>query len=65
MSKTKHLQFLLLMIPTFLILVAAAVSMADLAFPGSAPEAYAPAVADPTAPAHGVWDDRPVNLGPY
>jgi hypothetical protein len=33
MTKTEHLQFLLLMIPTFLVLVAAAVSMADLAFP--------------------------------
>jgi hypothetical protein len=39
MTKTEHLQFLVLMIPTFLILVAAAVSMADLAFP-AAPETY-------------------------
>jgi len=36
MTKTEHLQFLVLMIPTFLILVAAAVSMADLTMP--APE---------------------------
>jgi hypothetical protein len=36
MTKTEHLQFLVLLIPTFLILAAAAVSMADLALP--APE---------------------------
>jgi hypothetical protein len=35
MTKLEHLQFLVLMIPTFLILVAAAVSMADLAQPAS------------------------------
>ena len=35
MGKIEHLQFLVLMIPTFLILAAAAVSMADLAFPAS------------------------------
>jgi hypothetical protein len=39
MTKTEHLQFLVLMIPTFLILVAAAVSMADLASP-AAQETY-------------------------
>ena len=33
MTKIEHLQFLALMIPTFLIVVAAAVSMADLAKP--------------------------------
>ena len=33
MTKTEHLQFLVLMIPTILILVAAAVSMADLELP--------------------------------
>ncbi len=33
MTKLEHLQFLALMIPTFLILIAAAVSMADLAYP--------------------------------
>ena len=38
MTKIEHLQFLVLMIPTFLVLVAAAVSMADLAMP--APEPY-------------------------
>jgi hypothetical protein len=36
MTKTEHLQFLVLLIPTFLILAAAAVSMADLKLP--APE---------------------------
>ena len=40
MTKTEHLQFLVLMIPTFIILLAAAVSMADLALP-AAPGAYA------------------------
>ena len=33
MTKIEHLQFLVLMIPTFLILAAAAVSMADLREP--------------------------------
>jgi hypothetical protein len=33
MGKIEHLQFLVLLIPTFVILAAAAVSMADLAFP--------------------------------
>jgi hypothetical protein len=33
MGKIEHLQFLVLLIPTFVILVAAAVSMADLALP--------------------------------
>jgi hypothetical protein len=36
MSKREHLQFLVLMIPTFVVLVAAAVSMANLSSP--APE---------------------------
>ena len=44
MTKTEHLQFLVLMIPTFLILVAAAISMADLAFPATTPQTYAMAV---------------------
>ena len=39
MTKTEHLQFLILMIPTFIILLAAAVSMADLALPAT-PEPY-------------------------
>jgi hypothetical protein len=55
MTKTQHLQFLVLMIPTFILLIAAAVSMADLAFPASAPQhTYAMAAVDMT------WDDRPV-----
>jgi hypothetical protein len=53
MTKIEHLQFLALLIPTILILAAAAVSMADLAFPASAPETYAMLQADV------VWDDRP------
>ena len=58
MTKIEHLQFLVLMIPTLLILVAAAVSMAGLAFPApSAPAAYALAVTHPAFP--DVWDDRP------
>jgi hypothetical protein len=58
MTKTEHLQFLVLLIPTFLILVAAAVSMADLAFPASE-ESYTVVAAGPMAPADHVWDDRP------
>jgi hypothetical protein len=50
MTKTEHLQFLVLMIPTFIVLVAAAVSMADLALPAT-PAAYAVA----EAPA-ALWD---------
>jgi hypothetical protein len=42
MTKTEHLQFLVLMIPTFLILCAAAVTMADLALPAT-PDAPASA----------------------
>jgi hypothetical protein len=41
MRKTEHLQFLVLLIPTFVILAAAAVSMADLAFPAPSSELYA------------------------
>jgi hypothetical protein len=40
MTKNEHLQFLVLMIPTFVILVAAAASMADLALPASSSELY-------------------------
>ncbi len=36
MSKREHLQFLVLMIPTFVVLVAAAVSMAGLPSPHEA-----------------------------
>jgi hypothetical protein len=43
MTKTEHLQFLVLMIPTILILVAAAVSMADLEMPADPTYAMASA----------------------
>lgn len=56
MTKTEHLQFLVLMIPTFLILIAAAVSMADLALPASPGTHTVAAAALDTA-----WDDRPAN----
>ena len=56
MTKTEHLQFLVLMIPTFLILTAAALSMADLAFPAT-PETYTVAAA-PAHLADTIWDDR-------
>jgi hypothetical protein len=47
MTKTEHFQFLVLMIPTFVILIAAAVSMADLAIPApsSSSELYMVAAA--------------------
>jgi hypothetical protein len=54
MTKTEHLQFLVLMIPTFLILVAAAVSMADLALP--AVDHPVVAALNPTPDL--IWDDR-------
>jgi hypothetical protein len=58
MTKTEHLQFLVLMIPTFLILAAAAVSMADLALPAQEP-AYTVAAAQSNAGAeHPVWWDE-------
>ena len=57
MTKREHLQFLVLMIPTFLILAAAAVSMADLVLP-PAPEAPVVVTAAPATPAEA-WDDRP------
>jgi hypothetical protein len=47
MTKTEHLQFLVLMIPTFLILTAAAVSMADLASPAAQPVYLPPTRASP------------------
>ena len=43
MTKTEHLQFLILMIPTILILVAGAVSMADLELPADPTYAIASA----------------------
>jgi hypothetical protein len=61
MSKIEHLQFLVLMIPTFLVLGAAAVSMADLAFPatGVPEQAVRVAVSGPLHPAELVRDDSP------
>lgn len=58
MGKIEHLQFLVLMIPTCLILAAAAVSMADLALPASeAP--HQPMTVAVSAPVH------PGELGCY
>ncbi len=48
MTKLEHLHFLLLMIPTFVLLIAAVVSMADLANP-AALEAQAVAMAQTMA----------------
>jgi hypothetical protein len=60
MTKTEHLQFLILMIPTFLILAAAAVSMADLALPASEPNPQAAMAAVQAVPvADRAADDRP------
>jgi hypothetical protein len=49
MTKIEHVQFLALLIPTFLILAAAAVSMADLGFPAeeARPQAMTVAVSGP------------------
>ena len=55
MTKIEHLQFLVLMIPTFLVLVAAAISMADLALPATTEAQVVIAL----YPADVVWDDRP------
>ena len=57
MTKTEHLQFLILMLPTFLILAAAAVSMADLTVPAQEPVPVA-AVQHAGVP-EPAWDDRP------
>jgi hypothetical protein len=45
MTKTEHLQFLALMLPTFIILLAAAVSLADLALPATS-DSYSVAAAE-------------------
>jgi hypothetical protein len=58
MTKTEHLQFLVLLIPTFLILVAAAVSMADLAVPATQ-ETHTFAAAESMAGAEPAGDDHP------
>lgn len=61
MTKIEHVQFLVLLIPTFLILAAAAVSMADLAFPGeeARPQAMTVAASGPLAPGGLGCDDSP------
>jgi hypothetical protein len=60
MTKIEHVQFLVLLIPTFLILAAAAVSMADLAFPTqeAPPQAMTVAASGPLAPGALGCDDR-------
>jgi len=62
MGKIEHLQFLVLMIPTFLILAAAAVSMADLAFPASGvpDQADRVAISVTVHPSELGREDRPV-----
>ena len=60
MTKSEHLQFLILMIPTFLVLAAAALSMADLGIPASDPVPQAAMAAVQVMPVTDpVWDDRP------
>ena len=57
MTKIEHLQFLVLLIPTFLILAAAAVSMADLGFPAEEERPQAMTVASgPLLPAEPSCD---------
>ena len=57
MTKREHLQFLVLMIPTFLILCAAAVTMADLAFP-AAPEVQVAHAVQAMAAPDPIWAER-------
>jgi hypothetical protein len=56
-TRTEHLQFLVLMIPTFLIIAAGAVSMADLTLPALRPETSATIAGEPVFPTSAVWDD--------
>jgi hypothetical protein len=58
MTKTEHLQFLVLMIPTFLILGAAAVSMADLGMPEAQETYTATVAAESRLPVFPLWDER-------
>ena len=58
MRKTEHLQFLVLMIPTVLILVAAAVSMADLAMPEERETYTATVAVESVLPVFPLWDER-------
>lgn len=61
MTKIEHVQFLVLLIPTFLVLVAAALSMADPAFPGSEapPPAMTVAVSGPVVASELGCHDSP------
>jgi hypothetical protein len=61
MTKIEHVQFLVLLIPTFLILGAAAVSMADLALPAeeARPQAMTLAVSGPLVAAELSCDASP------
>jgi hypothetical protein len=61
MTKIEHVQFLVLLIPTFLILAAAAVSMADLALPGeeARPQAVTVAASGTLAAGEPGCDDSP------
>ena len=58
MTKIQHLQFLALMIPTFVILAAAAVSLADLSRPVD-PQRYQVVAAGSANVLDSIWDDRP------
>ena len=60
MTKREHLQFLVLMIPTFLILAAAAVSMADLVYPAGEAPAMTVAMSGPIHPAELACEHSPV-----
>jgi type IV secretory pathway component VirB8 len=55
MTTTEHLTFLVLMVPTFVILAAAAVSMADLTLPAGRHEPYVVAI-DPATFTYADWD---------
>ena len=59
MTKLEHLQFLVLMIPTFLMLAAAALSMADLAFPANEAAPMTVAMSSPVHPAELSCQDDP------
>ena len=61
MTKIEHLQFLVLLIPTFIVLAAAAVSMADLALPANEapPQAMTVAVAGPVVTGQPGCQDSP------
>ena len=64
MTKIEHVQFLVLLIPTFLILAAAAVSMADLALPEAEvrPQAMTVAVSGPLGAGEPGCGDSPAEF---